>query len=113
MVYLAEITPRAERDLDQIHEQINAGRSALALKWYRSLKQRLLRLEHYPKRCPVIRVQGKLRHLLYGRNPQAYRVIYRVLDKQKRVEILHIRHGARREPSRFDLFRGLYVCDTL
>jgi mRNA-degrading endonuclease RelE of RelBE toxin-antitoxin system len=25
-----------------------------------------------------------------------YRVIYRVLEKQKKVEVLHIRHSARR-----------------
>jgi plasmid stabilization system protein ParE len=30
-------------------------------------------------------------------------VIYRVLEKQKRVEVLHIRHGARREPKAADL----------
>jgi len=39
--------------------------------------------------------------LLYGNKPHSYRVIYRVLERQKRVEVLHIRHGARRrfEPS--------------
>jgi plasmid stabilization system protein ParE len=34
--------------------------------------------------------------LLYGNKPHTYRVIYRVLEMQKRVEVLHIRHGARR-----------------
>jgi hypothetical protein len=34
--------------------------------------------------------------LLYGDKPQIYRAIYRVLEKQKQVEVLHIRHGARR-----------------
>jgi len=38
---------------------------------------------------------GKLRHLLFGNKPYIYRAIYRVIDKQKRVEVLHIRHGAR------------------
>jgi len=27
----------------------------------------------------------------------AYRVIYRVVEKQKQVDVLHIRHGARQE----------------
>jgi hypothetical protein len=35
--------------------------------------------------------------LLYGRKPHVYRVIYRVLVKQMQVNVLYIRHGARRE----------------
>jgi hypothetical protein len=37
----------------------------------------------------------KSRHLLYGNKPHIYRAIYRVLEKQKQVEVLHIRHSAR------------------
>ncbi len=103
MVYLVEITPRAERDLSQLYEQINAERSVSALQWYLSLRQRILSLEKHPNRGPIIRAKGKLRHLLHGRKPHVYRVLYRVLERQKRVEILHIRHGARREPKRSDL----------
>lgn len=39
---------------------------------------------------------NKFRHLLYGNKPPIYRVIYRELEKQKQVDVLHIRHGARR-----------------
>jgi toxin ParE1/3/4 len=38
----------------------------------------------------------KLRHLLYGNKPHIYRAIYRVVEKQKQVEVLHIRHRAQR-----------------
>jgi plasmid stabilization system protein ParE len=41
--------------------------------------------------------------LLYGRKPHVYRVIYRVLSDEKPVDILHIRHGARREFNPTDL----------
>jgi len=44
-----------------------------------------------------------MRRLLYGRRPHVYHVIYRVLEKQKRVEVLHIRHGARRKLKPSDL----------
>ena len=37
----------------------------------------------------------KLRHLLYGNKPHIYRAIFRVVEKQKLIEVLHIRHGAR------------------
>jgi mRNA-degrading endonuclease RelE of RelBE toxin-antitoxin system len=33
----------------------------------------------------------------YGNKPHVYRVIYRVLEREKRVNVLHIRHGARRD----------------
>jgi len=41
--------------------------------------------------------------LLYGIKPHIYRVIYRVLENRKQVEVLHIRHGARRR------FKGVDV----
>jgi hypothetical protein len=44
---------------------------------------------------------NRLRHLLYGHKPDIYRVIYLVLEKQKHVEILHVRHGEARVQKRF------------
>jgi hypothetical protein len=35
--------------------------------------------------------------MLYGNKPHVYRAIYRMVEKQKRVDVLHIRHGARSE----------------
>jgi toxin ParE1/3/4 len=96
MAYLVNLTGRAERDLAQLYGEINAGNSDVALKWYRGLKKAILSLEEQPNRCPVTPENSMLRHLLYGRKPHIYRAIYRVLEKQKQVEVLHIRHGARR-----------------
>jgi toxin ParE1/3/4 len=45
---------------------------------------------------PVTPESDNFRHLLYGNKPHTYRAIYRVLEKQKQVEVLHIRHRARR-----------------
>jgi plasmid stabilization system protein ParE len=98
MAYLVNITSRAERDLADLFEKINAEHSDAALRWHRGLKEAILSFEEHPNRCPVTRKNGKLRHLLYGHKPHIYRVIYRVLERQKPVEVLHIRHGARRKP---------------
>jgi plasmid stabilization system protein ParE len=103
MAYLVSITSRAERDLVELFARINAESSDAALKWYRGLKNDILSLGEHPNRCPVLRANDKLRRLLYGRKPHVYRVIYRVLEKQKQVEVLHIRYGARREPKASDL----------
>jgi toxin ParE1/3/4 len=103
MAYLVSTTSRAERDLDDLYLEINAGNSSTALKWYWGLESAVLSLEERPNRCPVTRKRGQLRHLLYGHKPHFYRVIYRVIERQKRVEVLHIRHGARRKLKASDL----------
>ncbi|MFY9752885.1 MAG: type II toxin-antitoxin system RelE/ParE family toxin [Candidatus Acidiferrales bacterium] len=103
MPYAVNITARAERDLAILYEQINAQNSHAALKWYRRLKRSILSLESQPKRCPVTRRRGNLRHLLYSRKPHIYRVIYRVIERRKQVEVLHIRHGARQNLKPSDL----------
>ena len=96
MAYLVNLTARAERDFAELYEEINAEYSDAALKWYRGFKEAILSLEARPNRCPVTPENNKLRHLLYGNKPHVYRAIYRVLERQKQVEVLHIRHGARR-----------------
>jgi len=103
MAYLVKITSRAEHDLAGLYEKINAEHSDAALEWYRGLKVAIFSLEEQPNRCPVTRKRDKLRHLLYGHKAHIYRVIYRVLERQKHVEVLHIRHGARRKLKTSDL----------
>jgi toxin ParE1/3/4 len=96
MAYLVNLTSRAQRDLAHVYRAIDAEQSDAALIWYRALRHAILSLEEHPNRCPVTPENDKLRHLLYGHKPHIYRAIYRVLEKQKQVEVLHIRHGARR-----------------
>ena len=103
MAYLVNITDRAERDITSLYEEIDARHSLAALKWYIGLKEVILSLEELPYRSRVTREKAQLRHLLYGRKPNVYRVIYRVLEKQKQVEVLHIRHGAMRKFAVTDL----------
>jgi toxin ParE1/3/4 len=96
MAYRVSLTARAERDLAHLYEEINAEYSDAAFKWYRGFKKAILSLEEQPGRCPVTPESNQFRHLLYGNKPHLYRAICRVLEKQKAVEVLHIRHGARR-----------------
>jgi len=55
----------------------------------------VLTLEERPARCPPTPEFAHLRHLLHGKKPHIYRVIYQVFEERKQVDILHIRHGAR------------------
>lgn len=103
MAYAVNITVRAERDFASLYEEIDAEHSGAASKWYKGLKEAILSLEEMPSRCPETPESGRLRHLLYGHKPHVYRVIFRVLEKQKQVEVLHIRHGARQKLTPSDL----------
>jgi len=94
MEYAVNLTARAERDLARLYEDINAEHSEAARKWYLGLKKEILNLRTLPFRCPVTPENAGLRHLLYGHGHNTYRVIYRVTGKQ--VDVLHIRHGARK-----------------
>ena len=96
MAYLVNLTARAERDLALLYRQINAENFDAALKWYRGFKEAILSLEEQPNQCPLTPESDKFRHLLHGHKPHICRAIYRVLEKQKQVEVLHICHGARR-----------------
>jgi toxin ParE1/3/4 len=96
MAYLVNLTGRAMRDLAHLYRAIHAEHSDAALKWYRGLKDAIFSLEKQPNRCPLTPESDKLRHLLYGNKPHTYRAIYRVLERQKQVEVIHLPHGARR-----------------
>ena len=97
MAYLVRITPRATRDLAHLFRAVRAEHSEAALSWYKGLLDAALTLEKLPNRCPPTSEDPRLRQMLYGNKPHVYRVIYRVLEREKRVNVLHIRHGARRD----------------
>jgi len=95
MQYLVRITDRALRDLEAIYEYVEADSSESAFAWFNGLAEAIHSLERFPERATVIPDDKKLRHLLFGKSPNTYRIIY-ALDKHKNaVNVLHIRHGAR------------------
>ena len=101
MAYRVKIMPRAQRDLRSIYGSIGAKSSDAASAWYSGLKADIRTLRS--TLCPVTPEAKGVRHLLYGHKPHIYRVIYRILETQKQVEVLHIRHGARDEFAPRDL----------
>lgn len=103
MAYVVEVAAREARDLVLLFDAIDAEHSDAALKWYRGLKEAILSLEEQPNRSPETPENPKLRHLLYGHKPHIYRVIYRVTEKSKQVDVLHIRHGARKRFKRSEI----------
>jgi toxin ParE1/3/4 len=95
MIYRVEIQPRATKDLRGIYEYINAENSRLAHAWFNGLESAIASLDQNPSRCPVAPENGRLRHLLYGKRPHVYRIIFAVDERRRVVSVVHIRHGAR------------------
>jgi plasmid stabilization system protein ParE len=96
MTYLVEFTVRAVRDLEILYVEKNAAESHAAARWYNNLEQAVYALA-------TRRIKRKLRHLLYGKKPHVYRVIYEVDEKWRAVLVLAVRHGARRRLKASDL----------
>ena len=95
MQYLVSLTDRALRDMELIYEFVQADSSERALVWFNDLGEAIYSLERYPERGAVTPESKKLRHLLFGKKPTTYRVIYAMDKRHAAVSILHIRHGAR------------------
>jgi plasmid stabilization system protein ParE len=98
MPYRVKLTDRARRDLGDLYTLINAAESQAAARWFNRLEEAVYSLETLPRRCPIApegrRAKRQLRHLLYGNKPHVYRAIYEIVESDKAVYVLTIRHGA-------------------
>jgi len=95
MPYLVRLADRALRDMAAIYEFIDAKASESAFAWFNDLAREIYSLERFPEHGAVIPESKKLRHLLFGKKPNIYRIIYAVDKRNDDVNVLHIRHGAR------------------
>jgi plasmid stabilization system protein ParE len=77
------------------YEFIEADASERAFAWFNDLAEAIYSLERFTERGAVVPESKKLRHLLFGRKPSTYRIMYAVDKRNRVVNILHIRHGAR------------------
>jgi plasmid stabilization system protein ParE len=101
MGFRVEITEEAERDAQDIIEWLLSQEAGgTGLRWFEGLEKAIASLEALPLRCPLAPENEafpfEVRHLLYGRRPHIYRVVFNV--ESETVYILHIWHG-RRKPS--------------
>ncbi len=91
--YSVQITPAAERDVEEIWTYIADDSPENATSFILRLEEQIESLEQFPERCPLIPENELLgtgyRHLIYG----AYRTIFRITGKA--VFIVRIIYGAR------------------
>ena len=83
------------RDLEAIYEFIEADTSERAHAWFNDLAEAIYSPERLAERGAVTPENKKLRQLLFGKKPDTYRIIYTLHKRNRVVNVLHIRHGAR------------------
>ena len=99
MGYRLVVLPQAEADIAEVFLYLNLRSPEAAERWYRTVKLEIGTLTEWPSRCPLARESEQLgfelRQLLHGKKPSVYRIIFRVVEENKAVHVLAVRHGAR------------------
>lgn len=98
MAFRVEISEEAQRDADVILEWLISEQAGDAgRRWFHGLEKAIASLVNLPQRCPLAPENTELpietRHLLYGRKPHVYRIVFTI--QADAVYILHIWHGRR------------------
>jgi len=105
MAFRVELLPRAKADLESIWLWLAERTPLHGAAWFNGLEQAVYSLGESPDRCPIARSlstpSDPIRQLLYGRYPHVYKVYFHVVGDA--VEVMHIRHGARKIPGRTEL----------
>jgi len=92
--YRLRYTQKALNDLDEIIGRIAEDDTEAASRFGSSLLDHVELLARFPRMGGLIRKRRGVRKLVHS--PTL--VYYRVLEEKKVVEVLHLRHGARRPP---------------
>jgi plasmid stabilization system protein ParE len=100
MPYRVVLTPEADADLRMSYRYIRKHAPHAARSWIRRARLSIKTLSLHPERCPLApestSFDEPIRELLFGSgNRGTYRFLFVVLDEEKSVYILHVRHGSR------------------
>lgn len=99
--YSVEYSARAKRDL-HAEWAYNAREAPLnAARWLERMEEAVLSLGEFPSRCPRAREASKAAIDLRQRLVNGHRVLFVI--QGRKVRVLHIRHGRRRDAGRTDL----------
>jgi plasmid stabilization system protein ParE len=100
MTFRVETTAADEQDADAVLDWVLSEHAGDAgIRWFLALRDAIASLAEFPKRCSLAPENAvfpfEVRHLLYGRTPHVYRILFTI--ENETVYVLHIRHG-RRQP---------------
>ncbi len=90
--------PQAETDIERIYRWVVSEAPLRGAEWFNGRVEAIGTLCRNPERC-ALAPEGPLfeepvRQLVYGKRSGRYRVLFTM--RGETVEVLHVRHGARR-----------------
>ena len=94
MDYCLLYTQKALNDLAEIVRYIAEDDAEAAERFGDSLIEHVELLARFPKMGGLIRKRAQVRRIVHS----PFLIYYRVSDARHKIEILHIRHGARKPP---------------
>src|SRR5579864_4619702 len=97
-VYRILFTKQAAADLEGIFRYINRGSPANATKMIRRLVDAIDSLAIFPHRYRILHPHARTRRGTRMMVVWPYLGYYRILENQRGVRVITIRHGARRRP---------------
>ena len=97
--YEIVFAPTAYEDLECALKWLSENVPEKVAEWYAAIKSTIQTLSTFPERCPYAPENGLwgdevLRQLFFHDYPSKYRIIFTV--RRDSVQILNIRHGARK-----------------
>lgn len=98
MTFRVSISREAEREGKAILEWLLSQHAGdTGLRWFEGLEKAIASLAEMPERCSIApeskQLSFEVRHLLYGRKPHIYRVVFTI--ECDTVYILHLWHSRR------------------
>src|SRR5947208_17053295 len=99
--YEIRLMPEAARDLQQIFDYVEKDSPQHAPAIVKRILDAIDSLQQLPRRCKVHRSSRTPRRVVRSMSVPPYIIYYRVYDQDQVVEVLTVRHGARRQPRRF------------
>jgi plasmid stabilization system protein ParE len=97
--YQIEISSVAEAEIDAVFLRLSQAASPdSARQWHDGLLKAIASLSTMPNRCAIAReneyFSQEIRQLLYGKNRNAYRILFTVLEEFSTVRIPHVRNSS-------------------
>ena len=96
MTYQVTVTPEAQAGIRESFAYIHERSPMNAARWLQSLYRQIDTLERFPERCAFARereyLDEELRQLVF----KSHRIVFTVERKEKRVDVLYVRHASRR-----------------
>ena len=100
--YNVVIVPRASSDLTEIHEYISLDSTDRATAMVDRILDSINKLKFAPHHKKIDKQDRSMKYPARSLPIGSYIVYYRVIEDEKTVRVIHIRHGSRRGPGRLD-----------